>query len=163
MYNQKLTKDKKQNKIIFTKMEEFKSGKYKVQGLFWICIIDNKKKSVKVIKKIKMKPLVLVTTKTNDLIKQIWHCLELINSQLPLFLKENDIKRWFPARNITYDTNKSTTIEICYYQDQNMYDIVYKSVKNMILEPNVLIKAGLDKFYHTYNLDSHCEHIYAQD
>ena len=141
---------------------EFNVGIYKVKGLFWRCNIDNEKKKVDVLEKSEMKVFELEIKETTNLDTFVLKSLEITNSELGKFLKEKEIKRWFPARRITFDFDNNTKIfEICYYQNQNMYDIVYKSDKNYVLEPNIIIKSELDKFYNTYNLNYMSDEIYA--
>ena len=145
-------------------MEIFKADTYIVRGLFWVCQIDDENQTATVTEKIQMDPIDLQLDQTLSLGQFIWECVGRINPTLPKFLKEHNIRRWFPARGLTYVYSSETkTIEICYYQDQTIHDIVYKSDERYILEPNIIIKSKLDEIYNMYNLDHICEEIYAEE
>ena len=145
-------------------MENFKADTYIIQRLFLVCEIDDENQTVTVIEKIQMDPISLTLDQARSLGGFIWECVGHINPTLPIFLKEHNIRRWFPARELTYVySDESKTIEICYYQDQTMHDIVYKSDERYILEPNIIIKSKLDEIYNMYNLDHICEEIYAEE
>lgn len=138
----------------------FEPGDYNIKGLFWECEIDNKKKKVNIINKFEICEFVLTIDEKSSYLKLIKKSVEIINDNLSFFLNKRKIKKWLPARTLTWDFNNNI-FEICYYHDIKMHDIMYEFYPKYVIQPIQEIVDKLDYFYEGYGLDFNDELVYG--
>lgn len=67
-------------------------------------------------------------------------------------MKKHNLYQFIPLRRPTIDDEKDNTISICYYHNQNIYDIVYSNYPEYIMYPNIIIESQLDELYEAHGL-----------
>lgn len=131
----------------------FEPGIYDVEGIFCFCETEGQIVSVKSRKVIKS--FQFEVTEGYEYV--IFDCVEKINEELPKFLKENGLTRWFPALQLFYNC-KDRKLKINYYHCETTYKKM--NCENFV-EPESLTKSRED-VYKMYGLTSKSQNIYAE-
>jgi hypothetical protein len=143
-------------------MKIFYQGEYIVIGLYWEVdkIQENDKIWRRVISKDTFAKKLIITQLTLSLDELILGCLKELNPLFFDYMKNKEIKRFFPFKMPSCEI-KDDVIEICYYQDRSIYDIVFSEFdRGLVLEPNPNIMSTLEKYYESYQIDPLDENIY---
>lgn len=138
----------------------------RITGLFWNVSIDDINKSVEVTQKrefmnevVNIKYYFSIDIFEDECCNEvIRECIRIASTKLLVWLKENYILNFFPAKRVSIDYDsklKEHNISICYYQNDSMYDIVYGQIEKTgyIMQPNQIIWNRLEQFYDSYCLD----------